>query len=191
MKNDSRRVLAERCRRHKSRFVPLIREFNHSHVRALIGALICCFFFTLLSVDAEYDDIEDLHESSLPESDIMSPDSNHNLQLTCNETAAAAITAKLSHIRNGSIEDDQQQAMMEAIEAMESIKVMNGMRHSDDSFDCESQDGQQSSQKYYMADTPSSDLVIDERSLESHSIERSESPDTESCLKLDDSDKGW
>lgn len=141
-------------------------------------------------MDAEYDDVEDPQaESSLPESDIMSPDSNHNLQLTCNE-AAAAITAKLTHIRNGSIEDDQQQAVMEAIEAMESIKVMNGVRHSDDSFDGESQDDHQVTQKYYMADTPSSDLVIDERSLESQSIDRSESPDMESCMKLDESDKG-
>lgn len=142
-------------------------------------------------MDADYEDVADLHESSLPESDVMSPDSNHNVQLTCNETAAAAITAKFGHIRNGSIEDDQQQAMMEAIEAMEPIKVMNGMRHSeDDSFDCESQDGQHVSHKYYMADTPSSDLVIDERSFGSQSIERSDSPDTEGGMKLDDSDKG-
>ncbi|XP_065206485.1 zinc finger protein 1 isoform X2 [Planococcus citri] len=141
-------------------------------------------------MDAEYEDMDDLHgESSLPESDVMSPDSNHNLQLTCNERATAAITAKFAHIRNGSIEDDQQQAMMEAIEAMESIKVMNGIKHADDSFDCESQDGQPSSQKDYMADTPSSDLVIDERSLGSQSIARSDSPDLDSCLKLDDTDK--
>lgn len=140
----------------------------------------------MFAVDAEYEDIDDLHgESSLPESEVMSPDSNHNLQLACNERAAAAITAKFAHIRNGSIEDDQQQAMMEAIEAMESIKVMNGVKHTDDVFDCESQDGQQSSQKDYMADTPSSDLVIDERSLGSQSMARSESPDLEN-----DSDKG-
>lgn len=161
-------------------------------------------------MDAE--EIDELDEStnSSPETNIMSPDSNtssgdhdhhhrlrhhhshhhhhhhhHGLQPSCNESAATAVTAKTKHqIRNGSIEDDQQQAMMEAIEAMESIKVMNGLKHSDDSFDSESQDGaphlHHRHRRAYAADTPNSDLVIDERSMGSHrSMERSsESPDT-------------
>lgn len=141
------------------------------------------------SVDSDPDE-GSLSENTLPE-DAMSPDSNHNLQLMCHESAA--VTAKRSRIRNGSI-DDQQQAMMEAIEAMESIRVMNGSsRNADDSFD-ESQDEQHSSQKYYMADTPSSDLVIDERSTESHSMELLDSSDvSESFHRTEEesnSDKG-
>lgn len=115
-------------------------------------------------------------DNSLPETDIMSPDSNHNLQFSCNESATTAVSAKISHIRNGSIEDDQQQAVMEAVEAVETVNVMNGTQHVDDSFD-DSQDDQSLSQKYYGVDTPSSDLVIDERSIESQYVEHSDSLD--------------
>jgi len=122
----------------------------------------------------------------------MSPDSNDNLQLACQESATAVISAKRVGVRNGFIEDDQQ-AVKEAIEAMESIKMMNGSRNADDSFD-DSLDEHAGSQKYYSADTPCSDLVIDERSLGSHTMERSDSPETlESYPRTEEessSDKG-
>ncbi len=140
--------------------------------------LIKSLFFSFVPVDTEIDDSSLHTDSSVAETDIMSPDSNHNVQLSCNESATAIFTTtKMGRLRNGSIEDDQQKAVREAIEAMESIKVVNGLRHLDDSFDNDSQDDQSSSQKCYSADTPSSDLVIDERSVDDHYMEQSDSPD--------------
>ena len=118
---------------------------------------------------------DDLDETSFTEGSLhdetMSPDSNHNLQL---------IAEKRGHARNGFIEDDQE-AVKEAIEAMESIRMMNSSRNADDSFDDSLGEGVVleggGSQKYYSADTPSSDLVIDERSIGSQTMERLDSPE--------------
>lgn len=136
----------------------------------------------LFLVDTDIDE-SSLSEDILPE-DAMSPDSNHNVQVTCHETVTTAVTIKRSRNRNDSIEDDQHQAMIEAIEAMESIRVINGSRNADDSFDEQSQDEQRPSLKYYLVDTPSSDLVIDERSIESQTVEMLDSPDqSEFCQR--------
>lgn len=135
--------------------------------------------YLLFPVDTDIDE-SSLSEDILPE-DAMSPDSNHNLQVTCHKTVETAMTIKRSRNRNDFIEDDQHQAM---IEATESIRVINGSRNADDSFDEQSQDEQRSSLKYYLVDTPSSDLVIDERSIGSQTVDLLDSPDqSESCQR--------
>ena len=105
---------------------------------------------------------DDLDETSLTEGSLhgtMSPDSNHNLHL---------IAEKRDHLRNGFIEDDQEAV----IRAMESCGMMNSSRTADDSFD-DSLDEGLGSQKYFSAGTPSSDLVIDERSMGSPDMSES------------------
>lgn len=139
-------------------------------------------------MDADIDEMAIHADSlSLSETDIMSPDSNHNSQLSCNELATAttttvAINAKIARLRNGTVGNDHQKAVREALEAMESIKSVNGaVRHLDDSFDNDSQDDlQSSSHKYYAVDTPSSDLVIDERSVDDGYMEQPDSPEATS-----------
>lgn len=146
-------------------------------MRVLKNRFIFSLCLILIAVGFEIDETSRHTDSSFPDSDVMSPDSNHNdVPLLCHESATAAISANGRRIRNGSIEDDQQQAVMEAIEAIESIKVVNGRPHADDSFDNDSQDGRLSSQKYFSPNTPSSDLVIDEMSVDGQYNEQTDSP---------------